>query len=232
MAETDKFMIHTYISRLWYVEDYLIPSMVAQGIGRNDISLVIDDGTFGCLESFFHSLKYVRGTETDATWHMQDDVIVSRDFKIKTLDAVDPEWEEGSGIVCGYCWTKDSQKHTIGRVLSTRMWWSFPCIRIPNQIGYDAADWYYASGVKNPKFKWMIDTKKYDDQLFKEYLMSKWISVYNLAPNLVDHIDYLIGGSVVNKQRAGGFGVHTMAEYFEGKDLVDKLAKELEKRGR
>ena len=32
-----KYMIHTCEARLWYVEEYLIPSMLKQGIKEDDI---------------------------------------------------------------------------------------------------------------------------------------------------------------------------------------------------
>ena len=47
--------------------------------------------------------------------------------------------------------------------------------------------------------------------------------VLNLKPNLVDHVDYLIGGSVVNKVRAEK---ETHAVHFDDTNLVTKLERE------
>jgi len=40
-----KYMIHSCNSRLWYVEQYLIPSMIKQNIPREDIILFNDHYT-------------------------------------------------------------------------------------------------------------------------------------------------------------------------------------------
>ena len=225
MSSTDKFMIHTHISRLWYVEEFLIPSMEAQGINGDDIRIILDDGTYGCLDSFFTSLKEPKGEADEATWHLQDDVIICRDFKIRTVDTDYP-----LGIVNGYCWTKDFQRYSIGKVPAFQMWYSFPCIRIPNQIGISAAEWFYTKAVNDPRYSKMIEERKNDDYLFREFIMEQNYAGINLSPNLVDHIDYLIGGSIVNKKRADKEGVQSMALYFEDKDLIDELEKKLSRR--
>jgi len=225
VSSTDKFMIHTYSKRLWYVEEFLIPSMEAQGINGDNIRIMLDDGTFGCLDSFFTSLKESKGEADEATWHLQDDVIICRDFKVRTVDTDYP-----LGIVNGYCWTKDFQRYSIGKVPAFQMWYSFPCIRIPNQIGTSAAEWFYTKAINDPRYKKMIEEKKNDDYLFREFIMEKDYSAINLSPNLVDHIDYLIGGSIVNEKRADKEGVQSMALYFEDKDLIDELEKKLRMR--
>lgn len=227
MSKTDKFMIHTYFKRLWYVEEFLIPSMKAQGIDGNDILVMLDDGTYGCLDSFFTSLREPQGDLDDGTWHLQDDVIICRDFKIRTVDT-----DYDSGIVNGFCWTKDFQRYSIGRVPPFQMWYSFPCIRILNKIGMEAADWFYSKAINDPKYSKIIESRKQDDYLFREFIIEKNYAGINLSPNLVDHIDYLIGGSIVNRERADKEGVQSMALYFEDKDLIDDLEKRLNKNGR
>lgn len=50
--------------------------------------------------------------------------------------------------------------------------------------------------------------------MFKMFLEEKYAKkeiIYNLQPNLIDHIDYLIGGSVINKERSI---IITNAAYF------------------
>lgn len=227
MSKTDKFMIHTYFKRLWYVEEFLIPSMKDQGIDGNDILVMLDDGTYGCLDSFFTSLREPQGDLDNGTWHLQDDVIICRDFKIRTVDTdYDP------GIVNGFCWTKDFQRYSIGKVPAFQMWYSFPCIRIPNQIGTAAAEWFYTKAVNDPRYSKIIESRKQDDYIFREFIIEKNYAGINLSPNLVDHIDYLIGGSIVNRERESKEGVQSMALYFEDKDLIDELEKRLNQNGR
>ena len=48
--------------------------------------------------------------------------------------------------------------------------------------------------------------------------------VLNTTINLVDHVDYLIGGSIANKIRSEK---ETHAAYFEDKYLVKKLEEKL-----
>ena len=48
--------------------------------------------------------------------------------------------------------------------------------------------------------------------------------VLNLKPNLVDHIDYLLGGTVINKERKNK---NVRAVWFEDLDLVENLEKKL-----
>ena len=48
--------------------------------------------------------------------------------------------------------------------------------------------------------------------------------VLNLKPCLVDHVDYLIGGSVVNNNRKEK---NVRAVWFDSLDLVDELEERL-----
>ena len=100
-------------------------------------------------------------------------------------------------------------------------------IRILNKIGMEAADWFYNKAVNEPKYSKIIESRKQDDYLFREFIMEKNYAGANLSPNLVDHIDYLIGGSIVNREREAKEGVQSMALYFEDKDLIDELEKRL-----
>ena len=51
-----RYMIHACPQRMWYVNDYLLPSLKAQGIPEEEIAIWNDTegkGTlFSCLESF------------------------------------------------------------------------------------------------------------------------------------------------------------------------------------
>ena len=89
-----KYMVHACPPRMWYVNDYLIPSMVEQGISADNITVWNDsDGRgnlWSCLDSF-QSLQ----DEPGGVWHLQDDVIISRQFAQLTR-------EHDDGIVCGF----------------------------------------------------------------------------------------------------------------------------------
>jgi hypothetical protein len=67
----------------------------------------------------------------------------------------------------------------------------------------------------------MIRTGKMDDLIFKEYLIKHHpeMEVENITPNLVDHIDYLIGGSIANKARKK----IARAKSFPDLDLVNDI---------
>lgn len=215
-----KYIIHSCIQRMWYVENYLVPSMLEQGIEKSIIDIRCDQLGLGCLESCMQIFKTVIGYN-DAAWHMQDDVIICRDFKKLT-----EQYDEG--IVCGFCYEKD-YVNNVGYVKPSSMWWSFPCIRIPNKLAFQCGKWYYESVKYSRKYSEWVRSRKFDDAVFKEFLELYYPDekVLNLTPNLVDHIDFLIGGTVVNKLRQEQ---QTRSAYFEDLDLVDKLAKELNNR--
>ena len=203
-----KYLIHAYKERMWYVEKYLIPSMLKQSIDKSDINVFTDDGTLGCLEAFMQSCLTLEGK---GTWHLQDDVIINSQFK---------RWTEeyfGDIIVCGFCSRYDDKK-VPGLVYPNMMWYSFPCIYIPDTIARECAVWFYREAMYNPKYKVEISKKKYADVIFNNYVNEHYSGeeVLNLAPNLVNHIDYLIGGSTVNKQRSD----IVQSVYWEEPELI------------
>ena len=197
------YLIHACPSRMWYVEEYLVPSIRIQGI--KNISIKCDNNII-CNPEFCMSIFKNMPNNDDGTWHLQDDVIICRDFKKLTE-------QNDFGIVCGFTATSTTK---IGFVDAQHMWWSFPCIRIPNKIANECAEWYYFHS---------FDNSIGDDEVFRRFIIEQYpnIQVLNLKPNLVDHIDYLIGGSVVNKQR----GSQIRAQYFKDTNLVNNLANKL-----
>jgi len=216
------YMIHACNERSWYVKDYLIPSMVSQGILRDHILVWTDKDNKGnllsCVESFAKCGKY-----KGLTWHLQDDVLISRDFRVKTQSA------SGSQITCGFCPLCFSSQHSnVGEVKSYQMWWSFQCIGIPNDIAKEFSDWFKndCSLRDRESVQSKIKEGKNDDWFVKKFIREchPYIVVNNLRPNIVEHIDYLIGGSMVNKGRTRDMS----ATWFKDKDLVEKLRKRLE----
>ena len=106
------------------------------------------------------------------------------------------------------------------------MWYSFPCIRIPNKLAGECSKWFYDN---QERFTLYIKNKKYDDSLFKDFLLEHYsdTKVKNLIPNLVDHIDYLIGGSITNNRRSEK---QVRSLYWEDYDLITALREEINTR--
>jgi hypothetical protein len=100
------------------------------------------------------------------------------------------------------------------------MWYSFPCIRIPEEISKAFYTFYYSDN-KPEEFNIIINSGKMDDLLFMEFLKHYYpkLNATNLAPNLCDHIDFLLGGSIANQQRQGT----ARAAYFNEPNLVKSL---------
>lgn len=210
-----KYMIHSVPERMWYVDNYLIPSLLEQGVLIDDIQVYTDEKRQGNLFSCIESFRLC--TKNENTWHLQDDVVIAEDFGQRTT-----ELEQVDGIMCGFCSYYDrDNKDKVGKVTPEQMWYSFPCIRIPNALAKEFVEWYDNEVVGEMEFnKWIID-RKHDDQLFRCFVQRKHSQerIVNLNLNLVDHIDYLIGGSTTNQQRSE----HARALYFD-----NKVVKELE----
>lgn len=207
-----KYIIHACPERMWYVYEYLIPSMKQQGIFDQDITVKCDNERLGNLESYMKSFQYM--DDEDGTWHITDDVIICRRFK-EITELYD------DGIVCGFSVFPTNK---VGLVNYSDMWWSFPCIRIPNYLARECAKWFYSYAINQDEYKKRIESKIDDDWFFKEFLRLNYpdIKVLNLQPSIVDHVDYLIGGSLVR-----GCIVKIRAKYFDDQDLVKALEKKL-----
>ena len=199
------YMIHICPEREWYVDNYLIPSMEKQGIARENIIKFVDNGRRGNLTAFLDSLEYIKSYPINSgIWHLQDDVIISSTFKEVTE-------RNNIGIVQGFCSQYDDDE---------KYWFSFQCFRVPN---YTARDFMLWTISNKKRFKDIFEANKYDDSLFREYLREKGIDATRLYPNIVDHVDWLIGGSIINKDRKEII----RAKYWQEDYLVSELAREL-----
>ena len=216
-----KYLIHACNKRLWYVDNYLIPSMIEQDINRKDIDVYLDKNNEGCLESCMKAFLSVPN-DAESTWHLQDDVIICSDFKQRTEELYN------EGIVCGYCYDKDDRKNVVGNCKPKEMWFSFPCIKIPNKIAKKCANWYFNKVKQDNAYGVYVRSKKHDDTLFYIFMEDYYpdMNVLNLMPNLADHVDYLLGGSVVNYMR---LEKETHATYFEDAYLIEELEQKLKK---
>lgn len=218
-----RIMIHACIEREWYVNEYLIPSIVEQGIDRDSIEIWLDKNRRGNLASWLACCEALQN-RPGGTWHLQDDVLIARDFAEKIK-------EHDDGIVCGFChdlYETEGVQH-IGSVYAFLMWQSsFPCIRIPNKVLKHFLEWYRSEAVYDDVMQKYIKTGKCDDTIFRLFMCSQRSldKVYNLAPHIVEHVDYIIGGSTINKWR----GYPARGAYFYDDDLVDDLIQKLAKR--
>lgn len=214
-----KFMIHTYPKREWYVLNYLVPSMIKQGIPREDIKIISDREGIGNLKSWLKSLELVEGD----TWHLQDDIIISSEFKAKTevLDYL-------KTIVCGFVHYDFNTGSTLctGFTIPKFMFMSFPCIFIPKKYSDEFIKWFY-NPETHVKYKDLIESGKNDDMMFYNFILDNYpnLKIYNCKPCLVDHVDYLIGGSSVNKRAYEGQQVR--AYYWNEDNLVEELKERL-----
>lgn len=217
-----KYLIHTYPKRLWYVEQFLIPSMLKQGISRDDITIYNDDKQEGNLRACMNAFKTLSELQ-EGTWHLQDDIIISSDFKERTE-------QNNTGLVCGFSsllYDGDIEEKK-GKVDRANMWFSFPCIRIPNKMAVECADWVLNYIIGNPVYERYWKNGVNDDWAFRTFLKEFYpnCTALNIVPNLVDHIDYLIGGGSGKKPRSKP----CRSQYWEEEHLLDELKSVLESR--
>lgn len=214
-------MIHACPSRIWYVDGFLIPSMLEQGIKREDITVWNDTERMGNLAACMAAFESCTGG--GGTWHIQDDVIISRDFAERTK-------QHDDGVVYGFCSPHFHDDCTmIGKVYPPDMWNSFQCVRIPNEYARECVEWFNQEGKTVGTLLPVIVANKGDDTIFHEFFERKHAGemATNLKPCLVNHVDYLLGGSVVNEWR----GFFVQAEFWEDADLLADLQKKIKERG-
>lgn len=210
-----KYLIHSCPKRYWYVKDYLVPSMIMQGIPISDIKVYNDEDKLGNLRACMKTFSEMPDDDY-GTWHLQDDVVISKFFFERT-------YEYDDGLVCGYC-----SSYSIGKppgvVTPTEMWYSFPCIRIPNVIARECAKWFYQGASKDKRFERYVQENKFDDEFFKVFIREKYptLRLRNLSPNLVDHVDWMIGGSTINSRKEARRSL-----FWNEEDVINRLQYQL-----
>lgn len=208
-----QYMIHAYPKRMWYVQDYLIPSMLEQGIDPDDIRVYNDDKGKGNLRSCMEAFMSCEGD--GGTWHLQDDVCISADFKQRT------EWYD-HGLVCGFSslYYDGDIEEKKGAVQRKNMWFSFPCIRIPDPWARECGEWVLKYIIGNPVYKRFWEKGKNDDWAFRTYLQTfhKDCVALNIMPCLVDHVDYLLGGGSGGQRKEP-----VRAQYWADEEITKKL---------
>ena len=217
------YTIHACPARMWYVEKYLIPSMLKQGIQEEQILLWNDTNKRGNLWSFVDSMKWAKRD----SWHLQDDILLASNFKEKTEEYDD-------GIVAGFVttfdtnyWNAKAEDLPVGEVPIEKIWWSFQCIRIPLQYAQEFTDWWYTVAVNDGEIiRKCINKNKSDDWAFYKFIKAYHpeLTAYNIAPNIVNHMGDLLGGSVVNEQRKNRY---VRSLLWDEPELITQLEKEL-----
>lgn len=215
-----KIMIHACPDRMWYVTGFLVPSIIEQGIPPDDITIWNDTARNGNLVSCIESFRSCAG-KPGGTWHLQDDVMICHDFAKRAKK------NSGDHIVCGFCYSGYEDGIPIhGYVYPVLMWRSsFPCIYIPNEIAAEFVEWFQNDARARPIFGAWVKSGKMDDNFFHAFCVERHPNdkVLNSAPHLVEHVDYIIGGSVINTWRP-----HIARGYwFEDDYLIKELCSKL-----
>ena len=206
-----KVIIHSCDKRLWYVNEFLIPALHDQGI---DPIVHNDDEHKGCLWSYMRSFQRLKRT-TEGTWHLQDDVMICRDFA-RIAQAHD------SGIVYGFFHRHVNEADiTEGYVPVMKAGYSFPCLRIPDALAVEFTEWFLIDAQYRDQYQRWVEEKKFADAFWMNFLREQHpeLMVYNLKPSIVEHIDEYIGGSTINFWRDGW----CHATYFDDAESIEQL---------
>ena len=214
MNKEPVIIIHAAPDRIKYVNEFLEPRLRAQGF--KDITVSNDTQRVGCRESYAKSFRSL--PDKGHTWHLQDDILPDRRF----YQWATSEWAEYPGIICGFGCGHYTPKERFGFARNSEdMFYSFPCIRIPNEVARDMIAWFDKAKETDINILEKLPSGKFFDYFFKLYIGNndKGIGIYNFFPNIVEHVDEYITGSLVNKQRK----YLAKAMQFEDAEAVEDL---------
>jgi len=211
------FLIHACPERMWYVTDFLVPDLRAQGI--DDIDIWNDGKRRGNLRACMDSFAALDGDGD--TWHLQDDVLIARDFgdRVRAL-------ESQPGVICGFVNELAGPDANLTGIRPTAdLWYSFPCIRIPDEWARECAAWTNAGADRSAMANALRAKNSGDDWFFIRWAALKRPDddVLQLDPGLVEHVDYLLGGSIVNAWR----GHLSPAAYWYDAERTEELKKRI-----
>ena len=194
-----KFMIHSCNSRVEYVKNVLIPSMMGQGIEKEKIFLFNDDLEEGCLKAWVHSLTTLEH-DREGYWHLQDDVEISKDFYNRITNLGDVEFIV-NGFVCRA--HNPTNYYKIGFQNPKEWWASLQCVYIPPKYVHAFLNWFLLDVVKRGKFNNYYKKNRHADFFFYRSVIEQFPNdnMLNITPCLVNHIDYMLGGSVITPEK-------------------------------
>lgn len=219
-----QFLIHACPQRMWYVNEFLVPSLKAQG--AEEVEIWNDTEKKGNLKACMESFAARIGD--GGTWHLQDDVVICKDFMKRCQ-------KHDDGIVFGFCCRNFGDRlDAYGNVYVVDAWNSFQCVRIPDQWARECAEWVLSEAWKeestSAELPILWELGKGDDTFFHEFMMCRHggETAENLKPNLVDHVDHLIGGSSLQQWR----DYLARAEYFDDREVIEELKEAISRRNR
>lgn len=219
-----QIMIHACPDRMWYVNEFLIPELERQG--AKNIIVWLDAVKAGNLVACMEAFAACEGD--GGAWHLQDDVLLCRDFMQRISEL------RTDKVLCGFVnETGGPNCNLRGEVYAADMWYSFPCTYIPNKLARECAEWYFTDAWKFdalPEAYTLASCGRGDDYFFREFMEIHHggETVINLTPCLVEHIDWMLGGSLVSPYR----GYLTRAVYWDDEDLVRALSARIRARMR
>lgn len=206
-----KILIHACPQRMWYVENHLVPALRAQG--AENIEIWNDAEGKGNLRACMESFAARSGS--GGTWHIQDDVLPARDFVKRCR-------ENDEGVVYGFCNERfHDDPGQAGRVSVEDAWHSFQCVRIPDEYARGCAEWLHTKGKENEYYSLWVASGRMDDNVFTAYMISEHgrEMITNLKPNIVEHVDWIIGGSTLTPWRE----FLPRAYFWDDEELVQEL---------
>lgn len=217
-------MIHCCPQRFDYADNWLQPELSRQG--ADEVRLYVDYARRGNLRACMDAFASCEGE--GGTWHLQDDVLPARDFVERAKDYT------GEHVVCGFVNEACGPDTNLrGAVYAPDMWYSFPCIYIPNRLARECAAWYRSGAwrsIQDATLLAIFEDGHGDDAFFMEFMTARHVgdTVVNLAPNLVEHIDILLGGSTVNPWR----GYWARSAYWDDEERVEDVKRWIKSRVR
>ena len=215
-----RVLIHACPPRMWYVSDFLVPELKKQG--AENVEIWNDTEKRGNLASCMAC--FAAQTGDGGTWHIQDDVLLCSDF-VRRCEQYD------EGLVYGFtCRNFNDRLDAAGWVYSPDAWNSFQCVRIPDQYARECAEWVRTEAWRTESDSYELPilwrVNKGDDTFFHEFIKARHPAAecLNLKPNIVEHVDWLVGGSAINYR-----DYIARAEFFEEQDRVNQLEEQIKR---
>lgn len=191
-----RYMIHAIPKRMWYVENFLLPELRRQGVKDEEVKLWVDEEGWGNLESFVRSMQWVMNNcmPSETIWHLQDDVWPHSRF-VEMTSKINDVFAWGFALPE---WNQDHLYHT-GFVPLTQSWTSFQANAFPNRMAAEFVVWF-RDAKRTRRVARYANDGKHDDVIWRQFLDDVHPNdrVYNCNPNVVDHVDYLMGGTSIN----------------------------------
>lgn len=209
------YVIHTSPKRIDFVNKYMIPCFKRYGI--KDIYVWNDEKMIGQLDAWTDCARWIVEEKSDfcGTWHLEDDVIPCKEFK--RLSESLPAMAE---IIQGFITeNKDFDFNgTLGVSTVKDLSYGTQCIYIPNSFlkGFIQFVDEYVKTYNYRAGQYRRGTL-YADAVLRAYLRRyhKDATICNPDSCMVEHIDYLIGGRSVKKQKLYTTKARKFDNYYE-----------------